>query len=109
MRTDTPSCRVGWDLVLEEPQESFNPTGTLGQSGKGGREGPFLGTPLFHLGWCLSLLSSGFVCGLGIDPILSTWDHLVRLHLWVKPFLNRSSFARAKAKDIWNLPPSASK
>lgn len=109
MRTDTPSCRVGWDLVLEEPQESFNPPGPSGSQEGEGEEAPFLEPLSSILDGFLSLLSLGFMCGLRIDPILSTWDHLVHLHLWVVPFLNRSSFIHAKAKDIWNLPLSASK
>lgn len=42
MGADTLYCRVTWDLVLEEPQESFNPRG-FGQAKRvrgGGGGGP---------------------------------------------------------------------
>lgn len=72
MRTDTLYCRVDWDPVLEEPQESFNPRG-FGQSGRvrgRGGGGPF--QALLSTVW--NTVSAHLLChqcpyvDLGIDP-----------------------------------------
>lgn len=76
MGADTLCCRVGWDLVLEEPQESFNPRG-FGQArrvrgGGGGR--PF--RAVLSSIWDVVVVGVHLSChlcpyvGLGMDPIL---------------------------------------
>lgn len=76
MRTDTPSCRVGWDLVLEEPQESFNPPGPSGSQEGEGEKAPFLAPLSSILDSFYLSCHQGSCVGLGKTPFSAlgiTW------------------------------------
>lgn len=93
MGADTLYCRVGWDPVLEEPQESFNPRG-FGQARRvrrEGEEGALSGRSSLPYGMLLVPISP-VICVhmwvLGWTPLSVLEVTLCTLHFLVVPFLN---------------------